>query len=208
MRKVIPYTTVEGAARALDNGGRFFNLFSRINDEVVDSSELSKAAGVYSASATAFLHFEMALMGLERPEKARVLSLLSPKLGTRYRAERPWLLKPSEVESVGRAGNAIITEGHPVLVEDRTRLSRFLVSVGTATLIPIFHEYDVYELFDSPDSRDRCVAVAVPHGALLPDTPTVRFGGLLKELQSKPDSGSQPSIYLEALYYTAIGAQS
>ena len=45
MREVIPYSTVEGAARALDNGGRFFNLFSRINDDVVDSSELSKAAG-------------------------------------------------------------------------------------------------------------------------------------------------------------------
>jgi hypothetical protein len=48
MREIRPYKTVRGATRALDNGGRFFNLFAKAGDDIVDSAELAKAAGVYS----------------------------------------------------------------------------------------------------------------------------------------------------------------
>jgi len=32
VREVIPYRTLGGAKRALDNGGRFFNLFAKADD--------------------------------------------------------------------------------------------------------------------------------------------------------------------------------
>ena len=64
MREIKPYKTFSGATAALDNGGRFFNLFARSGDEIVDSSELKKAAGVYSGDSKAFMYFDMALMSL------------------------------------------------------------------------------------------------------------------------------------------------
>jgi hypothetical protein len=137
-----------------------------------------------------------------------VLSLLSPKLKTRYRAERPWILKPSEVEAIGRPGNAVITQGYPVFVEDKSRLSNYVIMVSPVMLIPIYQHYDVYEIFDAPGAQDQCLAVAVPQGASLPETPPVRVGGVLKELQLEPDDERESSVYLEALYYTPIGQES
>ena len=46
MREVVPYRTLGGAKRALDNGGRFFNLFAEADDGVVSGAELARAAGV------------------------------------------------------------------------------------------------------------------------------------------------------------------
>ena len=61
MRELIPYKTYHGAQRALDNGGRFYSMFAKSGDEVIDHAELARAAGVYSTGAKAFLHFEILL---------------------------------------------------------------------------------------------------------------------------------------------------
>ena len=102
MREIRAYKTVRGAKRALDNGGRFFNLFAKAGDDIVDSAELAKAAGVYSTGMRAFLYFEMALIELPPVERAEVVSRLSPDLELRYQANRPKILAPSSVESKGQ----------------------------------------------------------------------------------------------------------
>ncbi len=69
MRQIKPYRTVQGARKLLDNGGRFYHLWSKSGDDVVDVGELARAAGVYSSGTKAFLHFEMALMDLPAEQK-------------------------------------------------------------------------------------------------------------------------------------------
>ena len=54
MREQQPYKTLLGAQRALDNGGRFYNMFARSGDEVIDQAELARAAGVYSTGEKVF----------------------------------------------------------------------------------------------------------------------------------------------------------
>ncbi|MGD9404737.1 MAG: hypothetical protein PVH95_06260, partial [Anaerolineae bacterium] len=76
MRQLKPYQTVSGAKRALDNGGRFYNLWAQAGDDVVDAGELARAAGVYSSDIRAFVHFEMALMELLEEQRADVHSML------------------------------------------------------------------------------------------------------------------------------------
>jgi hypothetical protein len=49
MRAIEPYKTVRGAAKALDNGGRFYNLLTQAGDKVVDAGELARADGYASA---------------------------------------------------------------------------------------------------------------------------------------------------------------
>ena len=113
MRQIKPYQTVWGARRALDNGGRFYNLWTQAGDNVVDSGELARAAGVHSSDMRAFLHFEMALMDLPDRQKAEVRSLLSPGLQNRLQKNRPRVLKPSLVESDGASGVPAIVTGYP-----------------------------------------------------------------------------------------------
>ena len=60
MREIKPYKTVRGLTKAIDNGGRFYNLFSHAQDNVVSRGELAKAAGMFSSGANAFLFLEMA----------------------------------------------------------------------------------------------------------------------------------------------------
>ena len=54
MRQIKPYQTVWGARKALDNGGRFYNLWTHAGDNVVDAGELARAAGVHSSDVMAF----------------------------------------------------------------------------------------------------------------------------------------------------------
>jgi hypothetical protein len=206
MREIRPYKTVRGATRALDNGGRFFNLFAKAGDDIVDSAELAKAAGVYSTGMRAFLYFEMALMELPPVERAEVVSRLSPDVELRYQANRPKILAPSSVESKGQAGTPTIVTGYPVFVEDRTQFTGFfiVVVVPTIVLIPIFDQFDVYEVFDTPEMRTPRTVIATARGSRRLDGVYARFGGVLKELYFEDKTGREHGLYLEAMYYTPL----
>ena len=55
MRELRPYLTVHGLTKAIDNGGRFYNLFTAADDAVVSRGELAKAASVFSENAQVLL---------------------------------------------------------------------------------------------------------------------------------------------------------
>ncbi len=60
MRELKPYRTMQGLQKAIDNGGRFYNLLTHADDHIVTRAELAKAAGVFSAGVNAYLFLEMA----------------------------------------------------------------------------------------------------------------------------------------------------
>ena len=123
MRELQPYKTLLGAQRALDNGGRFYNMFARSGDEVIDQAELARAAGVYSTGAKAILHFEMGLIDLPPEHRDEIIASLSPELLDKYQAQKPVIYSPSMVESQGEAGEMTIVSGYPVFVEDKTEFT-------------------------------------------------------------------------------------
>jgi hypothetical protein len=205
MRQIKPYQTAWGAKRALDNGGRFYNLWTQADDNVVDAGELAKAAGVHSSDVKAFLHFEMALMDLPEQQQAEVRSLLSPGLKKRLRKWQPRVLNPSRVESEGAAGVPAIVTGYPSFVEDRTQLQAFIVLITPViTLIPIVDMFDVYEVYDTPERMEPRTVIATVRGSERLDSVYSRFGGVLKELQFEDKTGKDHGLYLEATYYTPL----
>ena len=105
-------------ANALDNGGRFFNLFTKTDDQKVETSEIARAAGVFSADIRAFVFFEMALLDLTPDVRKHLISHFSPDLMERYQTFRPLTVRPSLVESTGSAGQPAIVTGYPVFVEN------------------------------------------------------------------------------------------
>ncbi len=205
MRQIKPYQTVWGARRALDNGGRFYNLWAHAGDNVVDSGELARAAGVYSSDMRAFLHFEMALIDLPEQQKAEVRSLLSPGLRNRLQKGRPRLLNPSLVESQGAAGVPAIVTGYPSFVEDRTQLQGFIVMVTPViAMIPLVDQFDVYEVYDAPEQIGPRTLIATVRGSKRLDGVHSRFGGILRELHFEDKTGKDHGLYLEAIYYTPL----
>jgi hypothetical protein len=205
MRQIKPYQTVWGARRALDNGGRFYNLWTQAGDNVVDTGELARAAGVYSSDMRAFLHFEMALMDLPEQRKAEVRSLLSPDLKNRLQKSRPRVLKPSRVESGGASGVPAIVTGYPSFVEDRAQLQGFIVMVTPViTMIPIVDQFDVYEVYDTPERIEPRTLIATVRGSKRLDGVYTRFGGVLRELHFEDKTGKDHGLYLEAMYYTPL----
>ena len=205
MRQIQPYQTAWGARKALDNGGRFYNLWTQAGDNVIDGGELARAAGVHSSDMRAFLHFEMALMDLSEQQTAEVRSLLSPALQARLQKSRPRVLKPSVVESEGVAGVPAIVTGYPSFVEDRTQLRAFIVLVTPViTMIPIMDQFDVYEVYDTPEQAEPRTLIATVRGSKRLDGMYCRFGGVLKELQFEDKTGKEHGLYLEAVYYTPL----
>jgi hypothetical protein len=205
MRQIKPYQTVWGARRALDNGGRFYNLWTQAGDNVLDTGELARAAGVYSSDMRAFLHFEMALMDLPEQQQAEVRSLLSPSLKNRLQKSQPRVLKPSLVESDGASGVPAIVTGYPWFVEDRTQLQGFIVMVTPViAMIPIVDLFDVYEVYDTPERIEPRTVIATVRGSKRLDGVHSRFGGVLKELHFEDKTGKDHGLYLEAMYYTPL----
>jgi len=205
MQQIKPYQTVWGAKRALDNGGRFYNLWAHAGDNVVDSGELATAAGVYSSDTKDFLHFEMALMELPEQQKAEVRSLLSPGLRNRLQKSRPRVLNPSLVESQGAAGVPAIVTGYPSFVEDKTQFKGLIVMVTPViAMIPIVDQFDVYEVYDTPERLEPRSLIATVRGSKRLDRVDSRFGGVLRELHFDDKTGKDHGLYLEAIYYTPL----
>ncbi len=208
MREIVPYKTFNGALDALDNGGRFFNLFTNTDDQKVETSEIAKAAGVFSADMRAFVFFEMALMDLPPDARKHLILHFSPDLMERYQTFRPLVVRPSLVESTGTAELPAIVTGYPVYVENKSQFKGFIVMVAPVIMfIPLTDVFDVYEVFDSPDMSIPKTVIATTRGSKRLDSIYSRFGGVLKELEFDDKTGKKHSLYLETLYYTPMSME-
>jgi len=210
MRELKPYRTKHGLQTALDNGGRFYNFFSTSQDNIVTRGELAKAAGVFSASTQAFLFLEMMQQELAAEERQSVLLLLEPGLREDYRRQRPITMLPSKVETEGVAGRSVIVTGYPRFVENRTEFSGFImipISTGkttTFTMIPIFDQFDVYEVFDDRRMRKPNTVDATVRGQRIEHDGPIRFGGVLRKLKFKDKTKKSHQFFLETVFYTRL----
>ena len=80
MKDVIPYTNYTSALEALDNGGRFYNLLTKADDEEISLVELAKVAGVFSDKQKMFLFYEMAVQDLTASDQQSLFTNLSENL--------------------------------------------------------------------------------------------------------------------------------
>ncbi len=210
MRELKPYRTRHGLQKSLDNGGRFYNLFSRAQDSTITRGELAKAAGVFTSGVKAFLFLEMAQQDLPADDRQSIVTLLDPGLRKDYRRLRPLVLSPSSVEEKGTAGRSVIVTGYPRFVENKTEFSGFIMipistgKVTTFTMIPIFDQFDVYEVFDDRRMRKPNTMIATVRGQRIDYDGMIRFGGVLKQLQFTDKTKKSHRFYLETVFYTRL----
>ncbi|MEO2014120.1 MAG: hypothetical protein ABGZ53_07080 [Fuerstiella sp.] len=210
MRELKPYRTMQGLRKSIDNGGRFYNFFTDADDHTVTRAELAKAAGVFTAGVKAFLFLEMAQQDLQPDDRQSIIELLESDLRREYQRNRPQVLLPSEIEKHGTAGCSIIATGFPRFVEDRTQFSGFIMipimagNVTTFMMVPIYDQFDVYEVFDDRRMRKPNSMVATVRGQRLSHDEPIRFGGVLRKLQFEDKTKKSHDFYLETAFYTRL----
>ena len=179
MRELKPYRTMNGLRTAIDNGGRFYNLFASADDHVVSRGELAKAAGVFTAGTRAFLFLERETQELSSADRQATIDLLDSGLRKRYRRYRPQTLLPSAVEKDCSADQSVIVTGYPRFVGGRKFSGFILIPTGkTVVIVPIADKFDVYEVFDNREMRGPNSIVATVRGHRLTHTGPIRFGGV------------------------------
>ena len=206
MRELKPYQTMHGMRTAIDNGGRFYNLFTSADDHVVSRGELAKAAGVFTAGMHAFLFLEMAQQELSSADRQAIADLLDADLRKKYQRYRPQILLPSAVELKGVAGQSVMVTGYPRFVEDRRQCTGFImIPAGKVfVMVPIFDKFNVYEVFDDREMRSLNSMVATLRRTRLDHDGPIRFGGVLRKLSFKDKTKKSHQFYLETLLYTKL----
>ncbi|MBM7073856.1 hypothetical protein JQC92_17755 [Shewanella sp. 202IG2-18] len=204
MRLVLPFYTVKDALTELDNGGHFFNIFTDASDGEIEQAELAKVAGLFSDQQKMFLYLDMVLSELTEEDADTVIGSLSEKLQQQYLLKKPQHLASTVEAQPDKLGSSIIISGTPKLVESKADFNGFIMvpitlnNVTTFSLIPIFDQYDVYQISDKSTEKTFVIAHTQSHQKL-EEVPTT-FGGTLKELQRKSEQSQ--TIFLEIVYYS------
>ena len=210
MRHVEPYRTESGLLKALDNGGRFFNIFTHAGDEQITRAELSKAAGAVGSTQKAMLFFAMAQVGLSDTARRRAVAALGPKASKDYAKYNPTELRPSAIDREGVASQGIVVEGVQRFLKDTSHFTGMMmlpISTGNTTTfmpVPLHEHYDIYELFDDRRMRRPSAAIATPRGLDLPAGARMRFAGVLKKMNAQRNEAPTHPVFLEASYYTRL----
>ena len=206
MRKIIPYKTQRNALASLDNGGRFYNMFTYSNDGEISKSELAKVAGLFSDKQKMFLFLDMSLAELDNNAVKSIHNSMTTELQLDYRRYKAARYTPAQAIVKGNASQSAIITGIPHYIKSKSDFTGFIMmpiitgNVTTFIMIPITDRYDIYEVHDL-ESPDIFVIAHAKGAKKLSDQPT-RFGGIIKQLKKGKNSKSNDELYLEALYYS------
>ncbi|MBV7530952.1 hypothetical protein [Chitinophaga sp. sic0106] len=200
MEKIQPFKTAAEAIDSLDNGGRFYNIFTHSHDQKISEAEVSKVAGLFFEKQKAMLFLEMAMDKLDASAKAEVVGRFDDNLKAGYEKFKPVVLSPAEALNGPDAANVII-RGTPKSVHSDTYLTGFILVpvVNVFTLIPVSEYYDAYEIRDEV-SGEVIVLAAARDKERLPETHII-MGGVLKTPDANEEGRAPGKRFLEVSYY-------
>ncbi len=186
MEEIKPYATAGEAIRDLDNGGRFYNWFTRAEDDVITEAELSKVSGAFFGKQQMILFLEMALSRLSEMDKAEVLSKLDESLQVQVQKYKPQRLNTLQTNEKGKLTASTIITGVPKLQESKSYVNGFImIPIGKAfTMVPIMDLYHIYAFTEEGSGYPILVAHSkVVNKLRLPET-QLTVGGVWKKFTS------------------------
>jgi hypothetical protein len=205
MKQIIPYQNITEALTHLDNGGRFYNLFTKAEDGKISSAELSKVAGMFNEKQQLVLFLELSMSSLPKEDQVAIISKLDDKLRKDFLKYKAQELMASEAEARGvLAMNAIIT-GVPLKKESKSEFKGLIlipISTGKAMTfvpVPIIDQYDIYEVRDDHSSDTFLIAHHRDKDKLPAEK--IKMAGVLKELEIKTDDVKGHQKFLEINYW-------
>ncbi len=208
MKQIIPYQNITEALSQLDNGGRFYNLFTKAGDGEINVAELIKVAGMFNERQKLILFLELSLSNLPKEEQVDIISKLDDRLRRNFLKFKAQELMASEAEERGiLSANAIIT-GVPILKDSKSEFQGIvLIPISTGKVItfvpvPIMDRFDVYEVRD--DHSSETFLIAHYHGKSKLPEEKIKVAGVLKEIEIKVDGVKGKRKFLEINYYQLL----
>ncbi len=205
MKQIIPYQHITEALTQLDNGGRFFNLFTKAEDGQISSAELSKVAGMFNEKQQLVLFLELSMSQLPKEDQMSIIAKLDDKLRKDFLKYKAQELMASEAEARGvLSTNAIIT-GVPTVKDSKSEFKGMIlipISTGKAMTfvpVPIIDQYDIYEVRDDHSSDTFLIAHYRGKGKL--PAQKIKVAGVIKELEIKTDNVKGYQKFLEINYW-------
>jgi len=205
MKQIIPYQNITEALSQLDNGGRFYNLFTKAGDGEINVAELIKVAGMFNERQKLILFLELSLSNLPKEEQVDIISKLDDRLRRDFLKFKAQELMASEAEERGiLSANAIIT-GVPILKDSKSEFQGIVlipISTGKAMTfvpVPIMDRFDVYEVRD--DHSSETFLIAHYRGKSKLPAEKIKVAGVLKEIEIKVDGVKGKRKFLEINYY-------
>lgn len=205
MKKIESYIDVNDAINDLDNGGRFYNLFTHADDGIISQAELGKVGGLFNDKQKMMLFFELSVSNLGSAAKTEVLSKFDNSLQLNYQKYKAQELSASEANEVGViSSNAIIT-GIPKKIASKSEFNGYILipilagKVTTFIPVPITDSYDVYEIRDEKSSETFFIAHA--RGSEKLPEQQIKVAGVIKELKSKKNEDNGSKKFLEINYF-------
>jgi len=205
MKQLIPYQNIEEAMLKLDNGGRFFNLFTKADDGEINAAELAKVAGMFNERQKLVLFLELSISQLSKQDQVAIISKLDDKLRKDFLKYKAQELMASEAEARGvLSANAIIT-GVPTLKDSKSEFKGIIlipISTGKAMTfvpVPIIDQYDIYEIRDEHSSETFLIAHSRSKDRLANEK--IKVAGVLKDLEVKINGVKGRQKFLEINYY-------
>lgn len=193
MQILKPIPDIAGFLKAFDNGGFFWNLWSRSGDGVISSSEIAKGGRRLAADRTAILHFELLRSFLPAAEAERALGSLDRPARARWKKHEP--ARGTVAEVVARpAGDGVIFEAALDPAEDAAGAGiriHGMMMIGTAvvpTRHPISAHYRLWHLRDGRGAKPRTLLATAPK-SLDPGPRRLRIAALVHESPEDPPAG-------------------
>jgi hypothetical protein len=205
MKEIIPYQNIDEALIKLDNGGRFYNLFTKAADGEINSAELAKVAGMFNERQKLVLYLELSMSNLSKEDQVSIIAKLDDRLRKDFLKHKAQELMASEAEKRGiLAANAIIT-GIPTIKESKSEfVGLVLIPISTGKVmtfvpVPIIDRYDIYEIRD--DYSDETFLIAHYRGKDKLPFEKIKVAGVLKEIEIKVGAVKSKRKFLEINYF-------
>lgn len=207
MKQIHPYQSVDEALISLDNGGRFYNIFTQAEDGTISQAELGKVSGLFNEKQKMILFLELSLSQLDTSSKEQVMSRLDSNLKAAYQKYIATEMSPAEVNGRGIQSSNLVITGIPELKESKNYFSgMILVPVGKAFVpIPISDMYSVYEIKDEQTSEK--ILIAHTKGSETLPEKRIKVGGVLKEVKPKKNEKLVVEQFLEINYFLDLGVK-
>jgi hypothetical protein len=208
MKQLNPYTTISEAMNHLDNGGRFYNLFTKANDGEINVAELSKVGGLFNEKQRLILLLEFSIHKLSKKDQVDIISSLDDRLRTAFLKYKAQELTPYHADELGIIGSNAIITGIPKLKESKSEFQGVIlipIATGKAMTfvpIPIIDQYDIYEIYDPQQSE--VFLIAHHRGKSKLPTEMNRVAGVLKQIEVTQDGVKRNQKFLEINYYCSL----
>lgn len=204
MEQINPYSSASQAIDALDNGGKFYNIFTKADDDLISQSEVSKVAGAGFQKQKGVLFLQLAMSKLSEREQLEVIGIFDDNLLENYNKYKPEEITSYQAFNGLNAGTGIVVNGIPKKIDSEGIISGYISIpvIDVFTLIPISETYIVYEIKD----EETGVSILVAHekeSATLPEV-NMKLSGVIKQFQLTQDEESDFEKFIEIEYYVGI----